>query len=380
MQTGTTPINNWYSVAYGNGVFVAVGDADFNGPNGSNIATSTDGVTWTQQTSPNLSMSFYDVVYNNGIFVAVVNQVWGGSSTGAATSPDGVTWTLTDAPVERWTNLTYGNGKFVAVSDGSDATKQVMTSEDGNTWTRRIGITAARNWTSITYGNGKFVAVGKDDSSPADFAVMTSTDGEVWTTANYPTFDFQYNRNGSRPISITYGTGKFVLWSSVFDTDTQKYRLIAHTSSDATTWQVTQNLETQQGVTVHFDGENFVALSNDFLLTSQDGTSWTSHPVPAADWMGITYFNGLYVAVDASGKVMKSGAFRQPEPPAETPSENETAAATPTTVATATPVAAKVKKQDTLPETGSDSSTFALIAGLFVAGGAVLALRRRIIQ
>jgi len=197
MQTGTTPMNLWYAVAYGNGVFVAVGDADFNDPNGSNIATSTDGVTWTQQTSPNLAMSFYDVVFNNGIFVAVVSQVWGGSQTGAATSPDGITWTgRVAARSDLWQSVTYGNGLFVAVSNFLSGSR-VMTSPNGIDWTSRTP--AANNtWKSVTHGNGLFVAV----SGNGDDRVMTSPNGIDWTSRTAAA--------SNAWTSVTYGNGLFV--------------------------------------------------------------------------------------------------------------------------------------------------------------------------
>ena len=56
------PAGEWYSVAYGNGAFVAVGV---------NVcATSTDnGATWTQRSMP--AGSWLGVAYGNGAFVAV---------------------------------------------------------------------------------------------------------------------------------------------------------------------------------------------------------------------------------------------------------------------------------------------------------------------
>jgi hypothetical protein len=52
-----------YGVVYGNGLFVAVG---WDGA----ILTSTNGVTWTQRTSPTRD-SLYGVTYGNSVFVAV---------------------------------------------------------------------------------------------------------------------------------------------------------------------------------------------------------------------------------------------------------------------------------------------------------------------
>jgi hypothetical protein len=60
----TSGTSNWLNgVAYGNGLFVAVGD-------GGTILTSPDGVSWTQRTS-GTSNQLNGVAYGNGLFVAV---------------------------------------------------------------------------------------------------------------------------------------------------------------------------------------------------------------------------------------------------------------------------------------------------------------------
>ena len=57
--------HNWYSVTYGNGLFVAVSDVTDNG-----VMTSPDGLTWTSQT-PAARSTWYSVTFANGLFVAV---------------------------------------------------------------------------------------------------------------------------------------------------------------------------------------------------------------------------------------------------------------------------------------------------------------------
>ena len=95
---------DWSSVCYGNGKFVAVASY-------SNIAAySTDGVNWTQATLPT-SATWQPVCYGNGKFVAVAYN-----SNVAAYSTDGVNWTQTTLPNKlSWQSVCYGNGKFVAI-------------------------------------------------------------------------------------------------------------------------------------------------------------------------------------------------------------------------------------------------------------------------
>ena len=58
-------VNQWYSVTYGNGLFVAVA---FDGTN--RVMTSPDGTTWTARAAAEAN-NWLSVTYGNGLFVAV---------------------------------------------------------------------------------------------------------------------------------------------------------------------------------------------------------------------------------------------------------------------------------------------------------------------
>jgi hypothetical protein len=93
------------------------------------------------------------------------------------TSPDGITWTSRTAAANNyWTEVTYGNGLFVAVSttDAGTSSNRVMTSPDGINWTSR---TADDSWNSITYANGLFVAVSGNGQvmTSGEFRLTTDT-------------------------------------------------------------------------------------------------------------------------------------------------------------------------------------------------------------
>ena len=92
--------------------------------------TSPDGITWTFRDAPAETISWFSVTYGNGLFVAV------GDSGGVMTSPDGITWTArTAAEANQWQAVTYGNGVFVATADSG--TNYVMTSLDTTTFLTR---------------------------------------------------------------------------------------------------------------------------------------------------------------------------------------------------------------------------------------------------
>ncbi|MCK9571072.1 DUF2793 domain-containing protein, partial [Candidatus Pacearchaeota archaeon] len=87
--------NQWRSVCYGNGLFVAVAITG----SGNRVMTSPDGINWTIRTSA-ADNGWLSVCYGNGLFVAVANT---GSGNRVMTSPDGINWTIrTSAADNGW--------------------------------------------------------------------------------------------------------------------------------------------------------------------------------------------------------------------------------------------------------------------------------------
>jgi len=84
--------NIWYSVTYGNGLFVAVAQSG----TGNRVMTSPNGTTWTSRTTP-ANNNWFSVTYGNGLFVAVA---WSGTNNRVMTSPDGFEWTIRTTPVD----------------------------------------------------------------------------------------------------------------------------------------------------------------------------------------------------------------------------------------------------------------------------------------
>ncbi len=170
----TAPAGPWSTVAYGAGTFVAT--AYFGTDR---VMTSPDGVTWTLQTAPITAGS---VRFVNGLFIATAGNV-------AMTSPDGVTWTERTVPAGQWTDVTYGDGKYIGVNNSGTT---IMTSTDAVTWTSEdISIFGL---TSITYGQGQFVATDYNQ-------VATSPDGVTWTARTIPFSNLN---------DIEYANGMFV--------------------------------------------------------------------------------------------------------------------------------------------------------------------------
>jgi hypothetical protein len=271
--------NSWFSVTYGNGIFVAV--AGFGTSN--RVMTSSDGITWTTRTA-SADYAWRSVTYGNGLFVALSTN---GSGNQVMTSSDGITWTSRITPVLcSWSSVTYGNGLFVAVAINGG--NRVMTSPDGITWTAGTA-SAAFTWQSITYGNGLFVAVS---STGTGNRVMTSPDGITWTSRT--------SAEDNNWLGIAYGNRLFV---AVAGSGTGNRVM---TSPDGINWTIRNSASDYTWRSVTYGNGIFVAISTDGIgngvMTSPDGITWTSK-TSAADnsWFSVAYGNGIFVAVASSG-------------------------------------------------------------------------------
>lgn len=282
---------DWRSIAYGQGVFVAVSSG---GLIASKVMTSTDGVTWTSRAAAN-SNQYACIAYGNGRFVAI--SIGGELQNVMYSSDGGVTWTaVTSGYSNAWEAVTYGGGLFVAVA--STGSGRVMTSPDGVTWTLR---TAPLNrWKALTYGNGQFVTVGE---SSASSPIATSTDGITWTQQSSPVSEDLY--------AVTYGANKYVALGYGGG------NYVALTSTDGVTWGYTYTVPAATWRSVCFGNALFVAVADTgvglaTVMTSPNGTVWTEGTSAASNqWYAITNALNIFVAVSITGtgnRVMTSGA------------------------------------------------------------------------
>ncbi len=176
------------SIVYGNGHYVAVGS--HGGSDFGIIEASEDGVNWTicgdgDSQYPFMILDLYDVTYGNGTFVAAGMDYYTGQNLYSSTN--GINWiSHTNADISHFFGVIYGGGLFVAVGDGvppgtyttTTTNRNIYTSPDGITWTRRNSGAPANNVHSImavTYGASRYVAI--DDTG----YIYTSTLGTTWT-------------------------------------------------------------------------------------------------------------------------------------------------------------------------------------------------------
>jgi hypothetical protein len=164
--------DNLISVTYGNGTFVAVGDAatDPKGPGG-RILTSVDGKEWKEQAGHKFRV--HPVLFGKGRFVA------GGPDYRLLRSTDGASWEaggkITDTAATHFRMGAFGNGWFVFAGNGRRTDKEihlVVASKDGTAIdAERTDLPPLR---AMTFGNGRFVAVGPEGLR------MSSADGTKW--------------------------------------------------------------------------------------------------------------------------------------------------------------------------------------------------------
>jgi len=272
--------NQWVSVAYGNGVFVAVATDGTN-----RVMRSVDnGQTWTAVTAAE-NNGWRSVAYGNGVFVAVANS---GTNRVMRSTDNGATWAAVAATGNnQWRNVAYGNGVFVAVSN--DGTNRVMRSvNNGQTWTA-VAATENNSWYSVTYGNGTFVAVAGDGTNQ----VMRSVDnGQTWTAVAAAANNSWY--------SVTYGNGTFVAVS--YDGTNRVMRSV----DNGQTWTAVAAAANNQWFGVTYGNGVFVAVAstgaNRVMRSTDNGQTWTA--VAATEnnsWLSVAYSNRVLVAVATSG-------------------------------------------------------------------------------
>ena len=256
---GTMPSSqNWYSVCYGNGKYVAIAY------NSNVFAYSTDGITWSQGNMPS-KQQWRSVCYGDSKYVAI-SQL----SNIFAYSTDGINWTEGTMPSrQEWIPICYGNGKFVAACDQSNV---FAYSTDGINWTEGT-MPSSQSWSSFCYGNGKFVTVAFDSN-----VFAYSTDGTSWTQGTMPSRQEWYD--------VCYGNGKFiaVTISNVF----------AY-STDGINWTEGTMPSNQWWASVCYGNGKFVAVANDsnkFAYSSLNKlpTALVQYaaPTPELTWDNIT--------------------------------------------------------------------------------------------
>lgn len=255
--------NAYFDVTYGNGVWIAVGNA------GGHIRSENNGTSFTEVFGQGLPNSQWrGIAYGNGRFVCVGN---GGNTRIAWSENDGNNWNTVFENTSAWMDVAFGNGRFVAIaSDGSGDT--IMWSINGETWTK-LAPPEYVGWNSITFGNGEFVAVGGDGSKSG---VMRSPDGENWT--------METPANNNKWYSVAFGNDRFVAVAQTGSDDRCMY-------SNAATPVEGIMLVNRAGVSYKCDITNLKdkLLDDDILLVNRNNLSYKVAGIDFKELLGKTW-------------------------------------------------------------------------------------------
>ena len=321
------------AVTYGAGRFVAVGrretwsttahSSTWKALADSTVAVwSDDGIEWHPASLPERSGWLRDVAFGNDVFVALGGiGNWIEADAYTLRSSDGATWTKAAPPLGLMCNwLEFAEGSFVAsCSEGANRRNVIARSVDGINWIRattfddyqapvtRAGDLFFRSsrglswsedgatWHSVppfwpnrdaegrvllaqigqvVFANGEYVAAawsapsyGEHQGPRTDYN-LRSADGRSWrlvTPAREQIFEHQASGNGVFVGIATNGL---------------------HTSSDMVDWTRTHAFDAtvypyeEYYFDVHFDAGKFVAVGQRGILTSTDGSNWSTSSIP----------------------------------------------------------------------------------------------------
>lgn len=222
------PTYRWTGMAYGAGRFVAVSNGKtFLAVSGTNITATGSSATFNVQlvgATYTVTVAAGGTGYSSGQTIRILGTALGGTSptndvvltisqissitptaidgvtaagtansVTAAYSTDGITWASATLPSsQNWSDVTFGNGLFVAVAD--EFAKNAY-SRDGITWYQaKIGIGPAAK---LAYGQGVFLALDATTGT-----AWTTEDGHQWKPSSvgnygYSAVEFGFNSAGA---------------------------------------------------------------------------------------------------------------------------------------------------------------------------------------
>ena len=180
---------NWQDVAMApDGGFIAIA-----GSTQTDVLVSNDyGATWVDGTT--LGGPYNSIAYGNGLFVAITN------GNAFETSPDGVTWTPASLPITAdFNHITYGLDRFVAVGD-----EAIVYSFNGITW-YDTECNVQKNWSKVEYNAGVYFAITSDDET-----IATSQSAFNWEIITDDSTVKTFNDTGSYSMltSAVIGNGR----------------------------------------------------------------------------------------------------------------------------------------------------------------------------
>ena len=291
------------SIAFGHGVFVAVGAATI---------VSSNGVDWINSTN-NVQSFLLDVTFGDGRFVAV-------TYTQSYVSTNGLDWIASSPANPLIENVVFGNGIFVGSYNNL-----VTTSTDGLQWSQHTILTNTFIY-GLAFAGGQFLGFGMD--------IVTSPDGLNWThRLNAPQAVFQDAASGNG-VTVVIGDNANILtsndpssWNWISRATDGNLRGIAHgrnrfvvagnqgnawVSFDGIAWTRYPTPKTNDLRAVVFAQDRFVLVGEGgSLMSSEDGIQWESYVLLTNDLYGVSFVNDRFIAVGDRSAIVVSTNGRQ---------------------------------------------------------------------
>jgi hypothetical protein len=267
-----------------------------------NLYTSEDGgVTWTAQTMP-AGMWSWGVTRNGGVFITVDAGLASPTTQGAATSSDHVTWADQTTPAQDdeygWYGTATNGSRVVAIGQADNTQAAMYSDDDGETWT--MGSCTGDIWRSILYAPelGLWIAQGTIGTQ----AIASSSNGSSFTRRNTTSgifFGHAGAWNGSK-------------YRCVGNNNSDGVATVLKSSNGTTYNTVSAGVavgDGQWGATI-WDGTQFVAIGYGFaadpgysyIITSPDGDTWTqkSDKIPV-ECSALAFDGTQYLAIQIDG-------------------------------------------------------------------------------
>lgn len=197
------------------------------------------------------------IAYGSGVF-CISGSGW------SATSPDGVTWIYSTSFTTSVAGVgfAYCNDRFIKCFTKA----YCQTSTNGLTWTDTT-LPLSQPWMTPVYLNGAYYIFGNNVTTYA-----YSTDGVTWVSKTLPT------GVATALVAAAYGNGLYIVTGYVSATVSGSY----YTSTDGVNWTLGTAFPSFGICNITFGNGVFVAVgaSGSLLATSTDGFNWTTHATP----------------------------------------------------------------------------------------------------
>ena len=262
-----------YSVAYGNGTWIAAGSR------GTILKSTDNGNSWTIKNS-GTDTFISGIFYGSNTWITV-----GEKGTILKSTDDGETWTIKDSDTDKqYQSVTYGNGRWIGIGFRGAIVDSI---DNGDFWRKRV-FKEDKGVHSVAYGNGAWIAVGEKGT------ILKSTDdSETWTIKDSGT-DKHFH-------SVAYGSNTWIAVGTKGE--------ILKSTDDGETWTKKNSGTDKIFLFVAYGNGAWIAVGyyNVIFKSTDNGETWTKLNSGTDGILnGIATDGVTFVAVGNNGTILSS--------------------------------------------------------------------------